>query len=60
MIVGRILSIAWSPDDSYIVSGGADSSVRKWKVENGRAMQRMTVDRKNKEPTMVWTVAATQ
>ncbi|CAO3586968.1 unnamed protein product [Absidia cylindrospora] len=57
---GRILSITWGPDDSYIVSGGYDSSVRKWNVETGRTTHRMTVDKKNKEPTMVWTVAATK
>ncbi|KAI8330637.1 WD40-repeat-containing domain protein [Chlamydoabsidia padenii] len=56
---GRILSIAWAPDDSYIVSGGSDSSVRKWNIEHGRTTHRMTVNKKNQEPTMVWAVAAT-
>ncbi|ORX45333.1 WD40 repeat-like protein [Hesseltinella vesiculosa] len=56
---GRILSIAWGPFDQYIVSGGSDSSVRRWDVQNGHVVKRMMVDRANKEPTMVWSVAAT-
>ncbi|KAI8088913.1 quinon protein alcohol dehydrogenase-like superfamily [Halteromyces radiatus] len=57
---GRILSISWGPDDSYIVTGGSDSSVRKWNVQHGRTTHRMTVDKKNKEATMVWSVVATK
>ncbi|KAG0165311.1 U3 small nucleolar RNA-associated protein [Apophysomyces sp. BC1034] len=57
---GRILSVAWSPDDDYIVSGGSDSAIRKWDVTTGSTIQRMTVDRVRKEPTLVWSVAATR
>ncbi|KAF7725831.1 U3 small nucleolar RNA-associated protein [Apophysomyces ossiformis] len=57
---GRILSVAWSPDDDYIVSGGSDSAIRKWDVATGSTIQRMTVDRVRKEPTLVWSVAATR
>ncbi|KAI8062268.1 quinon protein alcohol dehydrogenase-like superfamily [Gongronella butleri] len=56
---GRILSIAWGPYDTYIVSGGSDSSVRRWDVQTGHVVKRMIVDRANKEPTMVWSVAVT-
>lgn len=55
---GRILSVAWGPNDDYIVSGGSDSSVRKWDAHTGRALHRMTVDKTAGEHTLVWAVLA--
>lgn len=60
MGTGRILSVAWSLDDQYIVSGGSDSAIRKWNVTTGSTIQRMTVDRVRKEPTLVWSIAVTK
>ncbi|OAD67550.1 hypothetical protein PHYBLDRAFT_128113 [Phycomyces blakesleeanus NRRL 1555(-)] len=54
---GRILSVAWSPEDDFIVSGGSDSSIRIWNVVTGRAAQRMTVNKVKNDHTLVWTVA---
>ncbi|KAI9027231.1 WD40-repeat-containing domain protein [Phycomyces nitens] len=53
---GRILSVSWSPEDDFIVSGGSDSSIRIWNVVTGRAVQRMTVNKIKKEHTLVWSV----
>ncbi|KAI9476039.1 MAG: WD40-repeat-containing domain protein [Benjaminiella poitrasii] len=55
---GRVLSVAWAPDDEYIVSGGSDSAIRTWNPHTGRTIQRMTVSKKRKEQTLVWAVAA--
>ncbi|ORX63923.1 WD40 repeat-like protein [Basidiobolus meristosporus CBS 931.73] len=52
----RILSLAWSPDDKVIVTGSADSSIRKWDVKLGRPTSRMTVERFGREDTLVWAV----
>ncbi|RUS21509.1 hypothetical protein BC937DRAFT_92478, partial [Endogone sp. FLAS-F59071] len=54
---GRILSIAWSSDDKHIVTGSADSSIRKWDVSRGRTINRMTVDKRRKEDTLVWAIS---
>ncbi|KAI8381572.1 quinon protein alcohol dehydrogenase-like superfamily [Radiomyces spectabilis] len=56
---GRILSVAWGPNDEYIVSGGSDSALRKWDVATGRVIQRMTVDKLRKVATLVWSVVVT-
>ncbi|TDL28747.1 WD40 repeat-like protein [Rickenella mellea] len=45
----------WS--DSWLVTGGSDSSLRKWDVSTGRVLDRMTTDRQRGERTLVWTVA---
>ncbi|KAL0950875.1 hypothetical protein HGRIS_007634 [Hohenbuehelia grisea] len=42
--------------DSWIVTGGSDSSLRKWEVATGRAIDRFTVDKMRGERTLVWTV----
>ncbi|KAI8141877.1 quinon protein alcohol dehydrogenase-like superfamily [Fennellomyces sp. T-0311] len=55
---GRVLSIAWGPEDDYIISGGSDSALRKWNTYTGETLLRMTVDRANGEPTLVWSVVA--
>lgn len=43
--------------DSYIVTGCADSTVRKWDVKTGRCTSRMTTDKLKGEHTLVWSVA---
>ncbi|KAF9974306.1 U3 small nucleolar RNA-associated protein [Actinomortierella ambigua] len=52
----RILSLAWSQDDKFMVTGSANSSIYKWNVEQGRVVARMTVDRVPGEDTLVWSV----
>lgn len=44
----------WS--DSWLVTGGSDSSLRKWDVETGRPIERMITDKIKGERTLVWTV----
>ncbi|KZT21715.1 WD40 repeat-like protein [Neolentinus lepideus HHB14362 ss-1] len=45
----------WS--DSWIVTGGSDSSLRKWDVATGRVVDRMGTDKIRGERTLVWSVA---
>ncbi|KAF9206842.1 U3 small nucleolar RNA-associated protein [Podila verticillata] len=52
----RILSLAWSQDDTIMITGSANSSIYKWNVELGRVQSRMTVDRVSGEDTLVWAV----
>lgn len=55
----RILSLSWAPeDDSTIVSGSADSSLRKWNAETGKTIHKMDVDRLPGKQTFVWSVVA--
>lgn len=42
--------------DSWLVTGGSDSSLRKWDVKTGRPLERMTVDKARGERTLVWAV----
>ncbi|KAH7883891.1 WD40 repeat-like protein [Phlebopus sp. FC_14] len=44
----------WS--DSWLVTGGSDSSLRKWDVSSGRPIDRMGTDKMKGERTLVWTV----
>lgn len=44
----------WS--DSWLVTGGSDSSLRKWDVVTGRVVDRMGTDKMRGERTLVWTV----
>ncbi|KAF8168321.1 WD40-repeat-containing domain protein [Crassisporium funariophilum] len=44
----------WS--DSWLVTGGSDSSLRKWDVTTGRVIERMGTDKMRGERTLVWTV----
>jgi U3 small nucleolar RNA-associated protein 4 len=55
---GRVLSIAWTSDNSSIVTGSSHSSITMWDVKTGRAKKRMTVDRVKKEDTLVWSIAS--
>jgi len=42
--------------DEWLVTGCSDSSLRKWDVKSGRAVERMSTDRTRNEPTLVWAV----
>lgn len=42
--------------DSWIVTGGSDSSLRKWDVATGRVLDKMGTDKMRGERTLVWTV----
>jgi U3 small nucleolar RNA-associated protein 4 len=42
--------------DTWLVTGGSDSSVRKWDVSTGRVIDRMGTDKIRGERTLVWTV----
>ncbi|XP_004349884.1 hypothetical protein CAOG_01364 [Capsaspora owczarzaki ATCC 30864] len=52
---GRILSVAWHPDDLSIVTGGSDSTIRRITVASGRTALRISVETQN-ERTLVWAV----
>ena len=42
--------------DSWLVTGGSDSSLRKWDVATGRVIDRMGLEKMRGERTLVWTV----
>lgn len=42
--------------DSWIVAGCSDSSLRKWDVSSGRILDRMKTDKTRGERTLVWAV----
>jgi len=42
--------------DSWIVAGCSDSSLRKWDVTSGRILDRMKTDKIRGESTLVWAV----
>ncbi|PPQ90453.1 hypothetical protein CVT25_014971 [Psilocybe cyanescens] len=42
--------------DSWLITGGSDSSLRKWDIASGRVIERMGVDKVRGERTLVWTV----
>lgn len=44
----------WS--DSWIVTGCADSSIRKWDFSTGKITNRLTTDKARGERTLVWSV----
>ncbi|KAJ7275263.1 WD40-repeat-containing domain protein [Mycena haematopus] len=44
----------WS--DTWLVTGGSDSSLRKWDVASGRSLDRMGTDKIRGERTLVWSV----
>ena len=44
----------WS--DSWLVTGCADSSIRKWDFSTGRVTNRLTTDKTRGERTLVWSV----
>ena len=42
--------------DSWLVTGGSDSSLRKWDIGSGRPTDRMMTDKIKGDRTLVWTV----
>ena len=44
-------------EDSMVVTGCADSTVRIWDARSGRCMHRITTDKVRGEQTLVWTTA---
>ena len=42
--------------DSWVVAGCSDSSLRKWDVSSGRILERMRTDKIRGERTLVWAV----
>ncbi|CAG8487478.1 2874_t:CDS:10 [Acaulospora morrowiae] len=52
----RIMSLAWSFDDKFIVTGSSDSCIVRWDVSEARINQRMTVDTLKKKDTIVWAI----
>lgn len=42
--------------DSWLVTGGSDSALRKWDVKTGRVLDRMSTDKVRGERTLVWSV----
>jgi len=42
--------------DTWLVTGGSDSSVRKWDISTGRVVDRMGTDKIRGERTLVWAV----
>jgi U3 small nucleolar RNA-associated protein 4 len=42
--------------DSWIVAGCSDSSLRKWDVSSGRILDIMKTDKTRGERTLVWAV----
>lgn len=43
--------------DSWLVTGGSDSSLRKWDISTGRPTDRMGTDKMKGDRTLVWAVA---
>ena len=43
--------------DSWLVTGCADSSIRKWDLSTGRITNRLTTDKTRGERTLVWAVS---
>lgn len=52
---GRVMSIAWTKLGKNIITGGVDSTVRKYKVKSGSCELRITLDEhQNSKDTVVW------
>ena len=45
-------------NDSWLVTGGSDSSLRKWDATTGKMLDRMVTDKIRGERTLVWSVGA--
>lgn len=43
--------------DSWLVTGGSDSCLRKWDFASGRVVEKMGMDKLRGERTLVWSVA---
>ena len=53
---GRILSLAWHPSTEFIITGGADGTIRKYDVKHGRCVLRISLERYKSQSTLVWNV----
>lgn len=53
---GHVKGLSSDPN-AFLVSGCADSSLRKWGVSTGRCIGRMTVDKLQGQQTLIWSVA---
>ena len=47
----RVLSIAYSPDGLFLVTGGSEGMIKLWDVAAGRNIQRITVENKGLKRT---------
>ena len=54
--IGPIISLAWDHTDTFIYTGSSNSSLRKYDVQSGRALQRMTMNTIKGESTIVWSL----
>ncbi|KAJ3162842.1 U3 small nucleolar RNA-associated protein 4 [Geranomyces michiganensis] len=52
----RIMSAAWHSSGHYVVTGGADSCIRKMDTRTGRTAERLTTTTVKGEETIVWDV----
>ena len=52
---GRVMSIAWSKLGKYIITGGVDSTIRKYKLKSRSCELRITLDEhQHSKDTVVW------
>jgi len=52
----RILCLAWTYDDQYIVTGGFDCTMNKCSFKTGHITSRMTTENLKDRNTMVWSM----
>ena len=52
----RVLSLAWQLDDQCIYSGGAESVIYKWNVEQRQCLTRLTLDQYKEKTTRIWSL----
>lgn len=53
---GRVLSIAWNNNDTKIVTGGIDSTIRIYSFETGKSKSRITTNNLKERNTLIWTL----
>ncbi|KAI6648670.1 Cirhin-like [Oopsacas minuta] len=53
---GRILSLAWHPVGELLACGFDNSSIATFSLSNGLCLQRITLDKHNKQNTFVWQI----
>jgi len=57
---GHVMSLAWTSDGESLFSGGSESTILRWKVGSGRSSLRISVETRDKQPTIVWCLQALQ
>lgn len=50
------MSLDWYSGADHIIAGSDKSSIRKYDISLGRCIARMTVDKINKQDSIVWSV----